>query len=220
MRLTKGADVYAATGEKLGSVDRVIINPNTKEVTHFVISKGFLFTTNKIIGIDMIDPDDQERISLLSSGADLDKFQDFTDSHYVTLDQADRPIEDVTGDVPAATWNPPVEYAWWHSGPGMAYPPMPLFVRKAEQNIPEGTVALEEGAKVTSKDGHHVGNVAEVYVDKEDNRATHILVSSGTLVKEQKLLPVTWISEIDEDEVHLSVDEDFLKRVPYHEPER
>ena len=217
MRLTKGADVYSATGEKLGAVDRVIIDPNTKEVTHLVVSKGFLFTTNKIIGIDMINPDDTERISLISSAADLDKFQDFTDSHYVSLDQADAPPTD---DVPVATWNPPAEYAWWHSGPGMAYPPMPLFVRKAEQNIPEGTVALEEGAKVTSKDGHHVGNVADVYVDKEDNRATHILVSSGTLVKEQKLLPVTWISEIDEHEVRLSVDEDFLKRVPYHQPER
>src|SRR5215212_8787456 len=169
MRLTKGADVYSSTGEKLGAVDRVIIDPNTKEVTHLVISKGFLFTTNKIIGIDMVNPGDDERISLLSSGDDLDKFQDFADSHYVILDQTDNP----TQDIPAATWYPPTEYAWWRSAPGMAYPPMPLFVRKMEQNIPEGTVALEEGAKVTSKDGQHVGNVAEVYVDKEDNRATH-----------------------------------------------
>jgi uncharacterized protein YrrD len=216
MRFTKGADVYSATGEKLGAVDRVIIDPGTKEVTHIVISKGFLFTTNKIIGIDMINTADHERISLLSSGADLDKFQDFTESHYVSLEQTDNPTE----DVPTSTWYPPTDYAWWHYGPSSAFPAMPIFVRKTEQNIPEGTVALEEGAKVVSKDGHHVGNVADVYVDKQDNRATHILMSAGTLVKEQKLLPVTWISEIDEHEVHLSVDEQFLNQVPYHEPER
>jgi hypothetical protein len=40
------------------------------------------------------------------------------------------------------------------------------------------------------------------------------------LFKEQKVLPVTWIAEIDEHEVHLSVDAEFLNRVPYHEPER
>jgi len=217
MRLTKGADVYSSTGEKLGAVDRVIIDPNTKEVTHLVISKGFLFTTNKIIGIDMVNPAEDDRISLLSSGDDLDKFQDFTDSHYVNLEQTENPTQD---EIPTATWYPPTEYAWWRSGPGMAYPPMPLFVRKMEQNIPEGTVALEEGAKVTSRDGKHVGNVEEVYVDKEDNRATHILVSAGTLFKEQKLLPVTWISQIGEHEVILSVDTDFLNRVPYHQPER
>ncbi len=217
MRLTKGADVYSSTGEKLGTVDRVIIDPNTKEVTHLVISKGFLFTTNKIIGIDMVNPAEDDRISLLSSGDDLDKFQDFTDSHFVNLEQTENPTQD---EIPTATWYPPAEYAWWRSGPGMAYPPMPLFVRKMEQNIPEGTVALEEGAKVTSRDGHHIGNVEEVYVDKEDNRATHILISAGTLFKEQKLLPVTWISQIGEHEVQLSVDTDFLKRVPYHQPER
>lgn len=216
MRFPKGADVYSATGEKLGALDRVIIDPQTKEVTHLVISKGLLFTTNKIISIDMVNRNDNDRISLLSSGGDLDKFQDFADSHYVILDQTDNP----TQDVPAATWYPPTEYAWWRSGPGGAYPAMPIFVRKQEQNIPEGTVALEEGAKVTSKDGQHVGNVEEVYVDKQDNRATHILVSAGMLFKEQKVLPVTWIAEIDEHEVHLSVDAEFLNRVPYHEPER
>lgn len=217
MRFTKGAEVYSASGEKLGTVDRLIIDPNTKEVTHLVIEKGFLFTTNKIIGIDLVNPEDEERISLLSSGDNLDKFQDFTESHYVDLEQAENPTAD---EVPTATWYPPTDYAWWRTGAGMAYPPMPLFVRKTEQNIPEGTVALEEGAKVTSKDGKHVGNVEEVYVDKEDNRATHILVSAGILFKEQKVFPVTWISQIGEHEVILSVDADFLNRVPYHQPER
>ena len=216
MRFIKGADVYSSTGEKLGAIDRVIIDPVTKEVTHLVISKGFLFTTNKMIGINTLNTQDDERISVLSSGSDLENFQDFSESEYVTLEQSDNPTE----DIPTSTWYPPTEYAWWRSGPGMAYPPMPLFVRKMEPNIPEGTVALDEGATVTSKDGQHVGNVEEVYVDKEDNRATHILVSAGILFKEQKLLPVTWISEIDEHEVHLSVDADFLNRVPYHQPER
>lgn len=43
MRLIKGADIYSSEGEKLGTLERVIIDPKTKEVTQLVIGKGLLF---------------------------------------------------------------------------------------------------------------------------------------------------------------------------------
>jgi len=92
----------------------------------------------------------------------------------------------------------------------------PRFV-KAENVIPEDTVALEEGAKVISKDGKHIGNVEQVIVETSDHRATHIVVSEGFFLKERKLVPTIWITDVDEDQVTLSVWSDLFERLPEYE---
>jgi uncharacterized protein YrrD len=96
MRLVKGADVYSAQGDRLGTLNRVIIDPNTREVTHIVIEKGLMFTTSKVIPIGRIDPQSQENITLNSSEQDLSQFDDFEEAHYVDLDTTEYPASDVT----------------------------------------------------------------------------------------------------------------------------
>jgi hypothetical protein len=44
------------------------------------------------------------------------------------------------------------------------YPICP-YVVKTERQIPEGTVALEEGAKVIGSDGEHVGKIERIFTD-------------------------------------------------------
>lgn len=222
MRLKKGADVYASDGEKLGTLDRVILDPETKEVTSLVVSRGHLLTTKKIVSMDDIDQTSKDKITLRSPRHDLDDFLDFEDIHYVDIDQTENPTSD---ELPGSYWYPPESFAWWRMGSaGMAmpyyYPAMPLYVPKTKQNIPEGTVALEEGARVVSSDDKHIGNIEQVVVDSQDNRVTHFVVSEGVLFKDRKLVPVTWISEIDQGEVRLSVTSNTLDRLPAYQPAR
>ena len=216
MRLTKGADIYSSTGEKLGILDRVVIDPETKEVNHLVISKGGLFKTDKVLPMDMVNQEIEDQITLLAPKHDLDEFQDFEETEYVNVDETDTP--EVV--VPASYWYPPLNMVWWRAGgtehPAM-HPAMPQYVPKTKQLIPEGTVALEEGARVVSSDDKHVGNIEQIIVDEQDNRVTHFVVSEGVLFKDRKLIPVTWISHIDEDEVHLSTSAGVMDRLPGYE---
>lgn len=217
MKLTKGSDVFTSTGEKLGTLRRVIIDPETKEVTHVVVEKGFLFTTDRVIPVSQLDAQNDERITLATTQQDFDQFQVFEESHYVALDENDHPVSEVEG----AYWYPPADLAWWRTGASYMgyYPPIPNYVLRTNQNIPDGTVALEEGARVISKDGNHVGNIEQVIVEPEDNRATHFVVNEGVLFTNKKLIPVTWISGIDEDEVRLSVGSGTLERLPAYKVE-
>ena len=221
MRLIKGADVHASDGEKLGTLDRVILDPETKEVTHIVIEKGLLFKTNKIVSMDDVDSEVEDRIKLLGPKRDLDDYEDFEETHYIDLDQTDYPASE---EVPASYWYPPAGFAWWRvAGPGVNMPyyaVMPAYVTRTTQNIPEGTVALEEGAKVVSKDGKHIGNIAQVIVDTEDNRVTHFVIDEGVIFKERKLIPVLWISEIDDHAIYLSATEKVLERLPEYQATR
>jgi uncharacterized protein YrrD len=220
MRLTKGADVYASDGEKLGTLDRVILDPETREVMNLVISRGHLVTTKKIVGLEAIDQENKDKITLRSPKHDLDDFLDFEETHYVNGDQTENPASD---ELPTSYWYPPINLAWWRAGGTdnpILYPGQPVYVSKTTQNIPEGTVALEEGAKVMSKDEKHVGNIVEVVVDPQDHRVTHFVIDEGILFKERKLVPVTWISEIDENEVHLSVAANTLDHLPAYQTAR
>jgi uncharacterized protein YrrD len=214
MRLVKGADVYSPQGDRLGTLNRVIIDPNTREVTHIVIEKGLMFTTSKVIPIDRIDPHSQEKITLNSSEQDLSQFDDFEEAHYVDLDTTEYPGSDVTNSF----WYPPVDYVWWRSGMPAMTPPPPVYTVRTTQNIPEGTVALEEGAKVISADDKHVGSIEQLVVDPQDKRVSHFIIGEGLLFKERKLIPVTWISTIGEKEVRLSVKSGTLERLPAYHP--
>jgi uncharacterized protein YrrD len=217
MRFAKGADVHSAQGERLGTLSRVIIDPNTRKVTHIVVEKGLMFTTNKIIPIDHLDPQNQDKIVLNSADQDLSHFQDFEEAHYVDLDTTEYPANDAT----KSFWYPPVDYAWWRTGmPSMApiAPALPVYSVRTTQNIPEGTVALEEGAKVISADHKHVGSIEQLVVDPQDHRVSHFIIGEGFLFKERKLIPVTWIATIAEKEVHLSVNSGTLERLPAFHP--
>lgn len=216
MKLTKGADVFNSQGEKLGTLHRVIIDPQSKAVTHIVVEKGWLFTTNKVISVSQIDSQGDDRLIVTGPEDDPEQFPAFEEAHYVNLDENDHPDAEIDG----AYWYPPANLAWWRTGATYMgyYPPMPSYVMRTSQNIPEGTVALEEGAKVISKDDKHVGDIEQVIVEPQDNRATHFVVHGGPF-SDRKLIPVLWISNIDEKEVRLSVGSGLVEKLPEYKLE-
>ena len=86
-------------------------------------------------------------------------------------------------------------------------------------NIPDNTVALEEGAKVLSSDGEHVGDVERIYVGEEEQRVTHLLISHGLISKVRRLIPTMWVEHVLTDSVRLSVSRDFVEGLPEYTPE-
>ena len=218
MRLIRGADVYSAGGSRLGTLSRVILDPRTREVTHIVVEKGLLFTTSKLVPLENIDPEHRDRIVLSSSEQELEQLQDFQESEYVTLDSAEYPEGELeAGTVETALWYPPMNSALWRAGMYTPSPAGPVYTLKTTQNIPEGTIALAEGARVLSRDGKHSGDIEQLIVEPHDNRVTHMLIAAGLLFRERKLIPVLWIDEIGEYQVRLSVGSGTLERLPAYE---
>jgi uncharacterized protein YrrD len=217
MQFKKGAEVFSGEGEKIGTLNRVVIDPRTREVSSLIVGKGILFRTDKVIPITLVDLDIEDRIVLKKTNQDvLEDFPDFETAHYVPLDEPDNPYHDV---VEASYWYPPVNPGWAISN--FAGHPIPKYVLKTDKDIPEGTVALEEGAKVISRNGEHVGNMEEVITESQDNRVSHFVISEGFLLKERKLVPAVWVTKVDEDQIYLSVDSSLFERLPeYQAPDQ
>jgi len=207
MLFKKGVDVFSSDNEKIGTLDRVVMDPKTKEVTHIIVREGFLFTEDKVVPMDLIGSVTDARIALQGSKEHLNELPEYEETHYIPRDAT---IDD---DMNTLYWNPPVD-AWGGYGRYPIIYPQSLYLRKTEKNIPAGMVALAESAKVFAEDGEQVGNIETLITDPKDERVTHLVISSGLLMKERKIIPSHWLSAATDDEVHLSVDSRLLESLP------
>jgi uncharacterized protein YrrD len=219
MQFKEGTYVVTADGKEVGNVDRVVIDPGTKQVTHLVIRQGLLITQDKVLPIDLIDTATREQVTLKPRADNLPELPDFEETHYVTIDED----EARAGSPPAVDyasplyWYPPLGATrWGYPAPG--YPAQPSYAEpvvetETELNIPEGTVALKEGAKVYSADGEQVGNIERIFTSPNTNQATHLLISQGLILKNKKLVPMSWASTVGEDEVYLMVSSRVLDKL-------
>jgi uncharacterized protein YrrD len=213
MRFSKGAEVFDAKGEKIGTVNRVVIDAKTRDVTDLVVDRG-LFEHEKVIPVGLVDLENEDRIQLRESNEDVDDFLDYETTHYVPLDQVGAPNEKIE----TYYWYPPAPFQYTTGGvlPGAAV--MPDYALRTETSIPEGRIAISEGAQVISSDDKHIGNVEQVIADSETNKVTHFVVGKGFLLKEHKLVPSFWVASVEEDKIYLSVEAGLFERLPDYQP--
>jgi len=192
MEFCQNASVFTTNGDKVGHLDRVVVDPENKAITHIVVTKGFIFKEDKVIPIGLIADAAGERINLRENAGDIDALPRFEEKQYVRLDDGGQPpvVSQPLAGMPGAVASAPRE----------------RYVKRIEHHIPEGTVALKEGAKVVTSDGKEVAHVESVVAQAEAEHASHLILTGGLLSKERKLVPITWFKILGEGEVELTVE--------------
>ncbi len=235
MEFKAGTHVYTADGKDVGSIDRVILDPHTNEISGIVVKQGWLFSEDKVISIDLVNTTTEDRVTLHQTKHNLHDLPSFEETYYVPLEEEDYPkglsekaVAFPDYAPPASYGYPPLGTAWWGYGGYFGLPPAEPtatsdygadYIQRTRTNIPEGTIAVREGARVMSLDDQHVGDVEEVFTDPQSNYATHILISQGHLFKEHKLVPTNWIKSERENEVRLTVSTSLVERLPDYVPQ-
>ncbi|HEX6269128.1 MAG TPA: PRC-barrel domain-containing protein, partial [Anaerolineales bacterium] len=126
MQFKKGAEVFSGEGEKIGTLNRLILDPRTREVSDLIVEKGFLSKTDKVIPITLVDLDVEDRIVLKKTNQDIEEdFPDFETTYYVPLDEPDNPYQQ---DIEASYLYPPV-HPELRFGDHLRHP-VPEFVAK------------------------------------------------------------------------------------------
>lgn len=201
IQFQKNAEVINEKGVQLGSLERVVMNPNTKVITDLVIRGGTLFKKDeKVVSMDLVAATTTDVVVLRGAPHGLEDFPEFEEK---------RVVSDVEGE---PNDQPPVIYGF--GGTPIVVPnPREQLTTVTERNIPEGTVALKEGARVEAVGGKHVGNVESVLADPRADLVTHLAVSSGLLTKETKLVPIQWVKSLGEDKVVLRVKKESLQEI-------
>ena len=178
----QNAGVFAVNGQRLGQLERVVFDPETRVITHIVVSHGGLVDKEqRVVPIDLVAETTENQIALRSEAEDLGALPVFEMPHYVPKsEQAPEP----SGSDIAAVPNPP------YGTPMIAVPARPLppdqvsdqvVATQTDRNIPHGTVAMKEGARVITREGKEAGEVERVVADSQIGQITHLLISSGLL---------------------------------------
>lgn len=212
MNFVKGAEVFTASGEKIGTISRIVIDAKTRDITDVVVERGALFKDEKVIPVGLVDLENEDRITLGETNQDIDDFLDYETTHYVPLDEATVPY----GEIDTYYWYPPVSFQIPTRG---VLPIRPDYVLQTETSIPEGRVAIAEGAQVISRDEKHIGNVEQVIANSETHNVTHFVVGKGFLLKEHKVVPAQWVTTVEEGKIYLSVEARLFDRLPDYQPQ-
>ena len=77
LQFKENAEVISSTGEKVGRIDRVVIDPKSDELTHLVVKKGFLFSDDKVVSIDLVDTAAEDQVVLKEGPQAPEDFPDF-----------------------------------------------------------------------------------------------------------------------------------------------
>ncbi len=205
-----GADVEAADGRPVGTVQGVVMDPLLDVVTHLVIRSGLAIApVDKVVPVTAVERIADHRVRLNITMVELEEQPNLEERAYV-------PLAPTIGDTATPRiWTPP---------PPVALPPVinpnwgPPFVVEEWRNVPEEEQVLREGLPVRARDGELVGTVDEIVTDPATHVATHIAVHSRREPTRDKLIPVAWIVRSDEDTgITLGVNRDAVEGLPnYH----
>lgn len=206
------AKVLSNYGEELGSISRFVIHPDTNVISHIVMShkKSLFSSEEKVIPVDQVADTTGDHVTLCDTASDVDNLPAFMEKRRIRDDSAVRS----GGPVSQA----PLDYGMPMVAATSKDPPEGRYITIVEQNIPTGTVAVKEGAKVIASKGENVGKVEGVIADLPEDQVTHLLVSEGKVSDEMKLVPMDWVSWLEDKEVHLSVGKETVKELESESP--
>ncbi|MCC6176400.1 MAG: PRC-barrel domain-containing protein [Chloroflexi bacterium] len=163
MRVDLSATVKTRDGEDVGSVERVIIDPTTRDVVAFVVNTGSLIGRDVLVPLDEVvdTADEGDTVCLRIDKADLDTLRTYDPTEYVAPPM---------GVVPAG-------YAF--IADGFLWP----TTAGAVMDPTEGRTQLQDvasGAAVVDRDGDDLGIVDDVRLDAKTGDLCSFVLRVGS----------------------------------------
>jgi sporulation protein YlmC with PRC-barrel domain len=221
--LRAGAGVEGTDG-RLGTVDALVIDPLTAEVTHLVVSRG-RFGRRLLVPVAHVRSSTPDVVAV-----DLDDEALGACARFDDPEPGSDPADAGAGADPGADAGPGAEDpmpALGYRLTTLGYEPGAFFleavasptggwVSVGRERIPEGEITIRRGDEVRGSDGTRVGHVDEVVIDPADRRVSHVVVREGLLRHRDVVVPLGG-ARFEEGRVVLDLDAtalDRLERLP------
>jgi sporulation protein YlmC with PRC-barrel domain len=225
MRVDLDAKVRTRDGEDAGSVDRAVFDPHRQEVTHFVIHTGGFLGRDVLVPREDLEraTPDGDALRLQLSKAELERLPSYAPADYV----APPPgwIAPASYGFPTSAWTWPAAYPY--PFPGVAYPlPAGGMVPGAPDTAGAPAPAsgddvaqptLNKGAVVVDREGADIGEVDDVYFDRQTGKLQGFMLRiGGALVTmfgggEHVHVYGDQVEQVSEQVVRLKLSKDELK---------
>ncbi len=214
MRLDLGSPVRC-TDDAFGELADVVIDPETRRVTHLVVRPHQRDEQARLVPVDRARAGETSdaTISLGCTVAEMRGFELVQESAYVRLGEV--PVEDPDWDVgieqPLAL---PPSTGMGAFGVGAGAVDVDPHVMLSYDRIPMGEVEIRRASSVTSADDHHLGHVDGFVLDSEQQVA-HVVLEHGHLWgRREVVIPAVAVARVETDAVVLTLSKDAVGALP------
>ncbi|MCL4370198.1 MAG: PRC-barrel domain-containing protein [Chloroflexi bacterium] len=205
MRIHIGATVRTREGDEMGKVERVMLNPTTKDVDALVVHRGLILGRDVVVRISLVQEADQAEVRLRIGRDRLEELPDFEGRHHELV-----PVEDAESYSVYAPGTILFPLVPPYGVPGE---PGPYEFPEEEREAAPVDLDVVEGMLVRSLDGT-VGVVEEVRTDPLSDRATSIVVTGGAGLKKDVEIPFEFVAGIFPDHIDVSLTNQQVEDLP------
>lgn len=211
MIFKQGATIDSADDKQVGKLRRVVLDPRTQTVSHIIVEQGLLFPEDRVVPINLVESALEEHIRLRLNAEELKGLPEFVETNYIQVPEEER-IVSAAGQ--AAPFYPIAPMPTWKPGTPVSDRDIEPMIEEQERHIPDESVAVQKGADVLALNDEKVGEIEEVLTDPNSHQITQFVIAKGLVLKEEKRVPIEWVSEIHEDEIRLAVGPKILEYLP------
>ncbi len=209
-----GQDIVSADGEKIGTVDSVVLNAENRHLEHIISGQG-IFSQPKLIDIGLIERVDSSHIVLGMTASQVDALPDFVQTQYI--EAPDSALSDL-----GPAWEASAAGRVYIGGPVGAAPypggfvPAPSTTAEGIPpdetitNLPPQDVVISEGTAVIGADGKKIGNVDHVIFGDGGNLQGFV-VKSGFIFHRDIVVPIEAVADVGANTIRLTVPADEMK---------
>jgi hypothetical protein len=203
MRLELGSPA-ACTDGVFGELVDVVVDPQTRAVTHLVVEPHHRHWMARLVPIALVAADPATQgLALACTSAEARRLEHVQRSAFVALG------EELEIDDP--DWDIGVEgvlvLPYYGSD---ARPSHDAVATATYDRIPKGEVEIRRSSTVTSADDHRLGHVDGLLVD-DDEHITHVLLEHGHLWGRREVtIPIGDVANVAPDAITLSLTKDAV----------
>lgn len=213
MDINLGMHVYTSDTQDIGTVDRLVLDPDHGIVRAAVVRKGMLLHDDVEVPADLLTADSNGNAHIPYSSSEINRLPRFYEGNYIT---------------PPADYLPPLAYPptafYWPVGYGLGAVPLETMpsaatdtrtwtgasdvdreVGAALQRQDLENAVIAEGSDVFGQDGEKVGTVQELTFNPSNSELTGLVVHKGLLFGKDTALPASLIDSVGDGVVYLKV---------------
>jgi uncharacterized protein YrrD len=202
--LNIGAEVSFQDGAG-GTLHKVVVDPQTKQVTDLVIVKGLLQRHDYVIPLSVVEQASENEIQVALYTQELASYPQYSEVEF------EEPLDDWEHEI----YYPREHVLVWNPIAGYIEQPrsiVPVIRRRLPKGIPFGEEVIGRSSVVRNIDGV-VGKIDHLWLDRDSWEITHLIVRRG-IVPHYFVIPFSWISTITPQEVFIKGTDTQLKPVP------
>ena len=187
------AKVQCSDGPR-GTTTNVIVNPVSHAVTHIAIRDDTLpKNATRLIPVDQVTSATEGEVTLGCTRDDVAGMKPFVVEHLVQ--------QTMSGGTGGTFVSP---FVFNDTG----------YLGVKEEDVPKGALSVVSGMEIHASDGV-AGKLSELVLDEKSGQITHLKMREGHLWnKKDVAIPITDVSFVDSDTVHLRIHKDAIGALP------